>query len=159
MNILACLCSDAHPVGSAQRFLRTRTDRRTLGLWLWGSLGLKGGTASLQPQGTPKTQRVTALCAGLAAGWGVPVSLVCPGFVTAGDGWAGVGARGAVPAPIKQFLARYLGGKERKKEIDNKIKNIKNNNSQAELEVLACISLSWITQMSMGRYMGMGRWA
>lgn len=58
--------------------------------------------------------------------------------------------------PSNNFLL-VIWGKKRKKEIDNKIKNIKNSNSQAELEVPACISLSWITQMSTGT--DVGRWA
>lgn len=65
---------------------------------------------------------------------------------------------GCWPSSHQSISCSLSGGKKkRKKKIDNKI--IKNNNSQAELEVLACISLSWITQIPRGRYMGMGRWA
>ena len=77
---------------------------------------LKGSTASLQPQGTPKTQRVTALGAGVAAGRGVPVSLVCPGFVTAGDGWAGAGHGVLAQLPSINFLLVIWGKKKKEEE-------------------------------------------
>lgn len=62
-----CLWNDAPPGGTARRSLGMRTDRQTPSdptqdtmcqvpreVALGGSLGIKGGAASLQPRGTPK---------------------------------------------------------------------------------------------------------
>lgn len=86
-----------------------------------GSLGIKGGAASLQPRGAPKMRPAREEGDGTqsGSGRGSGVSLSLRGVLGLSP-QSGAGHRvlpGAVPARVNQFLARYLGRekKERKK--------------------------------------------
>lgn len=129
-----CLWNDAPPGGTARRSLGMRTDRQTPSdptqdtmcqvpreVALGGSLGIKGGAASLQPRGTPKMRPAREEGDGTRSGGGrgSGVSLSLQGVLGLSP-QGGAGHRvlpGAVPARVNQFLARYLGRekKERKK--------------------------------------------